>query len=230
MSGVLFLGYFGWGVYVLTQRFKQHVELNDTVKVITLAAVFIFLAFEYSLLKMWLGKQPLGFVLALMGLIVSAAALYGPMASSLLSHAIMEMVMPSGREEVHGPRYAPGEACELRGDYEGAVREYLAVARMFPKDARTAVRVADNLAKLGRVEEAAPWFERAMECCESPEETLTIANRLFLVYTRDLKCPQKARRVFETYLERFPDSEYAESVRQRIASLDASQQDVQESA
>ena len=90
---------------------------------------------------------------------------------------------------------------------------------MFPRDPVAMGRIADNLMKQALPELAAPWFKCCIECLDSAEKNLSVTNRLVEVYERELGRPDEAVRVLETYLERFPDTTYADSVRRRLERL-----------
>ena len=213
---LLLVPYFGWGIYTLRLRFRYNEDLPFHLETATILALILFYAVELALLRTWLDRLPVQMLFAVLGLIVSGAALYGPMVVSLVSQALVDVVMPTARSGVSEPNYTPAEALERRGEYEGAVREYMVIARLFPKEATPAIRVGDNLAKLGRSREAAPWFERGLRLVGSPDRSLQIANRLFEIYSRQLDQPEQGVRVLEDYLERFPDADYADAVRQRL--------------
>lgn len=220
LSGLLLIPYLLWGFYLLRERLVHRVELDRAVETFTVTALFFFFIFEFTLLKKWLGHNHLKLVFSVLGLTVSAAALYGPLLVSFISHFIVDLIMPTRRYGVSVPQYGTAEACELRGDFEGAAREFVAVSRMFPKETKAAIRAADNYMKVDRPADAVPWFELALKSSASPEETLSIANRLHDIYLRKLDNRDAARKALETYLARFPDSEFAGSVSQRLARLD----------
>ncbi len=217
---ILLIPFLGWGIYTLHVRFKRKEELNPLVEGATLVGVILFLALELALLRASLGHL-VGFqVAAALGLFLAAGALYGHIVLSLLSHAFVGMFLPSGHNTPQTPKYGAAEALEQQGDYEGAVAEYEAVARTFPKDPKAALRIGDNLVRLGRAEEAAPWFERAFEHMTSPEKCVSVAFRVFEIYQRQLDRPEDARRLLERYLERFPDSKHAEAVQRKLERLE----------
>ena len=136
-----------------------------------------------------------------------------------MSHILVDMVMPAGDTESFEPKYGPAEALERQGDYEGAIQEYYIIARIFPKDATTAIRIGDNFMKLGRTDEAAPWFERGLTMLNSSQKSLPITNRLCEIYLKHLDKPEEAPRLLAAYLEKYPDAEYADSVRERLKRL-----------
>lgn len=219
LSVILLIPFLGWGIYTLHVRFKRKEELKFLVEGATLVGVILFLAVEMALLRASLGHL-IGFqVAAALGLFLAAGALYGHIVLSLLSHAFVGMFWPSGHNTPQTPKYGAAEALEQQGDYEGAVAEYEAVARAFPKDPRAALRMGDNLARLGRPENAAPWFERAFERMTSPEKCVSVAFRLYEIYSRELEQPEQARRLLERYLERFPESKHAEAVQRKLDGL-----------
>lgn len=219
LSVMFLIPYFGWGIYVLRQRVRHDIELNHILEIATMVGLVVFYAVEIALFRSAMVNMPVLFFFSALGLVVSTAALYGPMAVSLLSYVIVEAVMPGGEKQVLEPKYGPAEALERQGDYEGAVKEYMVIARVFPKDPTAALRIADNLMKLSQPEEAAPWFARALARLQSPQKGLLVANRLFDVYYRHLDRPADGIKVLETYLAKFPDAEQAETVRQRLKAL-----------
>lgn len=222
LSGLLLIPYLTWGIFLLRQRLVYNVELDRAVETFTVAALIFFFIFEFSLLKVWLEHNPIKLVFSTLGLTASALALYGPLLISFGSHLIIDLIMPTGRFDPSVPQYGAAAGCEMRGDFEQAAREYATVARMFPRDAHAPLRAADNLMKLGQVEQAIPFFAQGLRNVRSSSEALRVSNRLFEIYQRQLEQPEKARAVLESFLERFPDAEYAASVRMRLDRLDTS--------
>jgi tetratricopeptide (TPR) repeat protein len=224
-SGLLLIPYLCWGVYLLRFRARTQSELNPRYEAITVACLILFYLVEFNSLMTWFKLSPIAFVGACIGLIVSGAVLYGPMILSLGSHVLVEILMPSGASVAHHPQYGAAEAQERDGDFAAAANEYIAVARMFPKDSKSVLRAADNLAKAGEAEKAAEWFERGLGLLDSAEQSLPVTNRLFELYTRQLNKQISARRILEQYLEKYPDAEYAEYVHRRLRRLDETQQE-----
>ncbi len=219
LSLVLFFPFVGWGIYTLRLRYRHEVELSPLLEAVTLTCLVIFYAFELTLLKAGVRPFSAYFVFALLGLFISGVALYGPMVVSLASQVLVNQVMPAERSKAHEPNYAVAEALERDGDYEGAVLEYKVIARMFPRDPVAMIRIANNLIKQAEAELAAPWFECAIKCLDSPEKNLSVTNRLVELYDRQLGRPDEATRVLETYLARFPDTAYRDSIRRRLERL-----------
>lgn len=222
VSGLLLIPYFLWGIYLLRQRLVYHVELDRAIETFTIACLFFFFVFEFTLLKAWLGNSQLKLIFASMGLVASALALYGPLVVSFSSHLVVDLVMPARVYTNHVPQYGVAESCELRGDYEAAAREFAAVARMFPRETKAALRAGENLMKLDRPADAVQWLELALRSLETDEECLPVVNRLFEIYRNKLDRPDDARRMLDEFLDDFPTSDYAPSVKERIASLSES--------
>ncbi|HOF40222.1 MAG TPA: hypothetical protein PLD73_09125 [Candidatus Hydrogenedentes bacterium] len=219
LSGLLLIPYLCWGVYILRERFHHQAELSVACEAITFLGLVVFFVIEFAMLSMWLSRSPVLFLLAVFGLLASLLALYGPMLMSLGSHMLVGAVMPSGAPLSHTPKYGAAEGFEQKGDYEAAAREYMAVARMFPKEAKASLRAGDNLIKLDRVEEGVVWLKRGLHYLTEPEESLRVVNRIAEIYHRRLDRPDEAKEAFRDYLSRFPDAEYADSVKRRLARL-----------
>jgi len=227
VSGVLLIPYLTWGIFLLRQRLVYKVELDRAVETFTLAALIFFFIFEFSLLKMYLANNPIKLVFSTMGLVASGLALYGPLLVSFGSHFVIDLIMPTAHFDPNVPQYGVAAGCELRGDFEAAAREYATIARMFPRDAHANLRAADNFMKADNVELALPHFVQGLRSLASSSEALRVSNRLSEIYQRRLNEPQKAKEVLQSYLERFPNAEYADSVRSRIARIDGGSQHVE---
>ncbi|MCP4644513.1 MAG: tetratricopeptide repeat protein [bacterium] len=210
LCGLLLIPYLMWGVHLLRRRISPRGEAA------TLFGVVLFLIVEMSLLRGWLSHHPVHLILAGLGLVVSSLALYGPILVSFTSHLFTEMVMPRGAPPSNEPPYGAAEGMEMRGDFEGAAREYTALARMFPKLPRPALAAADNFMKTDNPDRAVEWFEKGLALTSSDKEALPITNRLHEVFARILHKPDDARRVLEDYLKRFPDSDHVGRVQCRL--------------
>ncbi len=219
ISGVILIPYVVWGVYTLRLRLRYYEELHPVVEVVTLAAVAVFYIVEMFLLHAYLRTMPVLYTFAILGLFVSGAALYGPMVISLLSQVMVDSVMPKERSKTHEPDYAPAYALERQSDFEGALREYLVIARIFPKDPTPVTRMAEIEAQLSHPAEAARWFERALDMLDSEEKCLHVVNRLYQLYVRELDNKAAAEAAMNRYLSRFPNAAHGESIRLRIERL-----------
>ncbi len=219
LSGLLLIPYLTWGIFLLRQRLVFDVELDRAVETFTVAALVFFFIFEFTLLKVWLEHDPVKLVFATLGLVVSALALYGPLLVSFGSHLFVDLIMPTGKYDANVPQYGAAEGCEMRGDFPAAAREFAAISRMFPRDARAPLRAADNFMKSGELDQAVPLFVHGLGNLKNPSEALRVTNRLCEIYLRQLDEPAKAKALLQSFLERFPDAEYAPSVQQRLERM-----------
>jgi tetratricopeptide (TPR) repeat protein len=219
LTAILLVPYLAWGVYTLHLKFRRREELSPRLMGITLALVFVFFAVEVELLLSSVNRTPILLMFSLLGLLSSAAALYGHMVAALVAQIMVEMVMPGDRPGIHEPRYGPAEALEELGDYDGALREYYVMARMFPKDPGPMLRIAENLARLEKYADAAQWFERGMARLTEPDKCLPIANRVYELYNRKLENPGKALSTLEGFVARFSEAPQCEALLPRIARL-----------
>jgi len=213
--------YLGWGVYTLDRRYRRHEEWPPAVEAATLVAVLLFYAIEVSLLRHTMQEEAVVYMFALLGLFVSGAALYGHMAVSLTSRILVEVVSPARVHDPSVPRLGPAEALERQHDFEGAVQEYLVLARIFPKDTTILTRLAENHLKLQEPEAAVGWLERAYQSSSDSDDALLVANRLAEVCKKDLHDTERARKVLQGFLKRFPESSHAASVSVRLEKLEA---------
>lgn len=216
---LLFIPYVAWGIHTLQLRYKLHEEASPTSEALTLLGVMLILVIEIRLLQQSLQSSTLLFMFSVMGLVVAGAALYGHILVSLTSRLIVDIVVPGGDSQQSTPRLGPAESLERQHDYEGALQEYLVLARIFPRDPQIHLRIASNLLHLERHEEAPAWFERALRYINSGDRALNVTQRLCEVYENALKNPGAAIAALEAHLKRFPEEEYAGAIRERIAAL-----------
>lgn len=220
--------FFAWGIYTLRERYVLHEEIPRNVEVATLGGVVLFCILQFVLLGQWMDGLEILYIFTVLSVLVSATALFGPMFVSVASQTVVDFVHPLAEDRSRSPHFAPAEALEESGDLEGALREYMILARVFPKHAETALRTGNALAELGRYEEAAAALSRGMEMLDDPERVLMIANRLSDIYVNQLDRKDDARNVLSAYIESFPTGNRVESVRrkrERISEQHADRED-----
>lgn len=215
-SEILPVPYVAWGIRMLSQRYRHQEEASLATEALTLFGVFLFLAIEISLLQTWLANNTVFYVFAVLGLIVSVAALYGHVAISLTSRLIVDTMSYSNDAVPDSPRMGAVDALERQKDYEAALEECLIIARIYPHEPGVYLHIAENLLHLKRPAEAAGWLDRATKHVRSAEKNLTIVSRLCEIYQRELLEPEKVVKALETYLDRFPASPYAAQVLARM--------------
>ncbi len=214
----LLVPYFAWGIYAMHQRFLRHHEWPLYIEAGTLTLLLIYYAFAFPLLRVFLSDTPAALLFAMLGLVASGAALYGHMAISLTAKLVVDAVTYGG-PPIESPRLGPAEALERVRDYEGACNEYLVLARMYPNDLVVKLRMANNLIELGRKEEAAEWFERALQRGDSRQLHSSAASRLAELAERELGDTDRARRAIEKYLATYPNAPDREEMETRRQSI-----------
>lgn len=219
IASVVLLLFFVWGSFTLHWRFRRQEELPPLLEAGTLLGLVLFYAIEIGQIGQWMRSQPLTYVFTVLGLFVAGLALYGHMVISLSSRLIVDIIAPGGESVQDRPRFGPAEVLEKQHDYDGALQEYLVLARIFPRHPQVHQRIAESLIHLARYEEAAHWLERALKYVGSDDKALPILSRLCDVYDRYLKQPEEARKALGAYLDLHPDSEHANTVRERMLSL-----------
>lgn len=219
LTELLLLPYLGWGIYNLRRRYRYYDDISPALEASTLVCVTVYLYVQFAVLEIWLEQAPAYLIFAVLGLFVSAAALYGHMAVSLLSWIVVDFMLPNPEENADHPRMGPQEALERQDDYASALEGYLVLARIYPRNSEVAVRIANCLLRLDRGEDATGWLERALGNCGSAEEALPVVNRLCEVYERVLDRPEEARKALSDYLVRFPDAVDAGEVREHLENI-----------
>lgn len=216
ISVALLIPFFGWGIHTLRERYVKHEELSRRAELFTLLGVIAFYTFQIMLLRAWIGGISFFFIFSALGVTIAATALYGPIFVSVVSQLIVDLIHPPEEHPEDQPQFTSADALHEAGDHEGALNEYMVMARVFPKDPDTALRTADALVDMDRMEEATEAFERGISLIEDPERAVMVSNRLAEIYQRRMNRPQDAVRVLQDFIETYPDSERAESIQKKI--------------
>lgn len=216
---IMLVPYFAWGIYALRLKYRFHEDLSLMVEAGTLLGLMLFYYVEFILLREALETSKVQFMVAVLGLITSGAALYGHMAVSFSARLIVEAVVPGPDARDDGPRLGPAEALERQRDFEGALQEYYVIARTFPKDHKVHLRIAQLHIQLGRPDESLQWFHRAEKWANTEASALSVANRLAEVLERSLERHDDAREALQAFLDRYPAYKDADAMRARIASI-----------
>lgn len=219
VAPIVLVPFFGWGIFTLNRRYRHQEELSPVLEIITLLALLLFYAFEIVQLRPWMQNQVLAYLFTVLGLFVAGAALYGHVAISLTSRLIVDLMVPADEGPADRPRFGPAEILERRGDYDGALQEYLVLARIYPGNPQVHTRIAECYLALDRPVDAVAWFDRAVKNLKTDDKCLPVVTRLCEVYERVLREPESAREVLEAYLDRFPDTTHAALLRARLARI-----------
>ncbi len=218
-SALLMLPFLAWGIYTLRERYVLHEEIPRRVEVGTLFGVVLFCIVQLLLSRQWMGRIEILYVFTVLSLLVASTALYGPIFISVASQAVVNFLHPHAEAQAHVPHFGPAEALEENGDLEGALREYMVMARIFPKHPETALRTGNAFAGLGRYEEAVEALERGLALLKEPERALIVTNRLSDIYLRQLEREEDAVRVLMSYLDRYPEGKRVESVKKKLERI-----------
>ena len=222
----LLIPYMGWGIYILRLQLKYREELEASVKWATVAGVIAFHFLQLSILRRWMGTDSGDYLFTTLGLMLSSVALYGHLVMSIASQIAVDMIHPPDEHESDTPDFAPAEALEEIGDYEGALNEYMVIGRIFPKDPDPLLRLADTYMHLGETEKALVYFSKGLNCVGFPERALRITNRMYGIYANTLDNSEEAKAVLHDFLQRFGDTEEGESVRKRLEIFDKPKEEV----
>jgi hypothetical protein len=218
---ILLVPYFGWGIYTLRHRYRWHEEMPLSIELATLIAVTLFIGFQVSILQDAARENRVFFIFAVLGLVTSSAALYGHVAISVLSRLIVDFVAPSESVSADKPRFGPAEALERAGDYNGAIQEYLVLARLFPKHPAVYEHLAEAELKANHPESAIAYFHRALALHKQPAAAFAMVMRLADTYARNLNNADAAREVLASFIAEHPRSPEAEQAKARLERLEA---------
>lgn len=213
----LLVPFFGWAIYLLRRRFVYHEENSLLLEAGTAAGVLLFFWVETTVLKYALGQhQMLLFLFAVLGLVVAGFALYAHVIISLASRILVDMVVPGDSVAVNTPRFGPVESLERMEDFEGALQEYLVLARIFPRNFEVLKRTGRVNEILDRNEDAITWYMRARTRATGDQEALAAVNRICAIYDGVLEQPDEADAQLAWFIETYPDSPDRDIVRDRL--------------
>ncbi len=179
---------FGVGCYFLVLRFHRREEIPPLKEAGALGLALALGAMEMRFLREALERFPVYYVFSAIGVLVALSALYGHLVVSLISRALVEWVTSGSTDGLDRPLYGAAEACLRRGDYEGAVREYLVLARLHPADPAVFQRFGEALHLLGDRKRAMRAFLRAARLEKDPERAMLALRRA--IDHADLNCAE----------------------------------------
>ncbi len=219
LSILLMLPFLAWGVHTLRERYVRHEEISRPAELLSLIGVALFIALQLVLVRVWMGNVSVVFAFTALALVAASTALYGPIFVSYMSKTAVDLIHQPEDRHADEPRFNLAEALESQGDNDGALREYMVMARIFPKHSETAFRVAHVLIELDRLEEAAESFERGLSLATDAERAILATNRLADLYRDRLDRHDEAVRVLTVFIERFAQSPHAELAQRRLDRL-----------
>lgn len=212
----LLVPFFGWGIYLLRRRFLYYEESTMTLEIVTSVAVGLFFWIETMILREALTGQFLLYLASMLGLSMAGFALYAHVVISLASRLIVDMVAPGDDSALDHPRFGPVEVLERNGDYEGALSEYLILARIYPRNVEVLCRTANAHVMLDRPQAAVEWYIRARKRAKRADDALEAVNQLCRLYDNEFAEPEKADYQLARFIQDFPDAPDVSIVRDRL--------------
>jgi tetratricopeptide (TPR) repeat protein len=201
----LLVPFFGWAIVLLRRRFQYYEENSLALEMLTAGGLALFLWIEVSILGQALSDKLL-YLFAILGLSVSTFALYAHLLISLASRIVVDMISPRGESAAYQPRFGPVDALEREEDYEGALQEYLVLARIYPRNFEVLSRTGRVQEILGNMEEAVTWYQRARKRAARADEALAAVNHLCNLYDTKLNQPEQADHELATFIQDYPNS------------------------
>lgn len=189
---LLLVPFFGWAIYLLRRRFVYYVENTMTLEALTAVGLVLFFWVESTVLRHALDQHMLWYLFSILGLVVASFALYAHVIISLASRILVDLVIPGDQAATNQPRFGPVDALERSEDYEGALQEYLVLARIYPRNFEVLRRTGRVHEILDQPEDAITWYHRARKRAGSASEALVAVNRLCALYDGALDQPEQA--------------------------------------
>ncbi len=214
---IFFVPFVVWGVYNLHRRYRVQDEGSPLVEGLTLLGVLLFFAVELFSLRISMMHQWELYIFTVLGMFVAGAALYGHMAISLTTRMLVDLLSSGHDAAPDRPRFGPAEMLEREHDYEGALQEYLVIARVYPRHPEVHRRMGEALLNLDRAPEAAECLERGLQYLQSDDQSLPVVTRLCDIYYDRLGDPTRAQLVLTAFLKRFPQTPLREQVVEHLA-------------
>lgn len=200
------------GVWLLHRRFALLEELSPRAQVVVVCWAALTCGIELIVLRGTLQRTPVLYIFTAIGFFVAAFALYGHVGVSLLSKLLVDTVFHPGDDGVERPRTGSAEALERLGNHEAAVREYLALARIYPGDPELWISAGGNFVQLGQPHEAVACFEKAIALLQSPGEAQLVFWRCAALLQRETNGPAKCAALADEFVRRFAGSREADTV------------------
>ncbi len=218
LSILLLFFLFIYGIYSIYLRISRVYNYPLWLDVLSLIIMFSILALELIQLKDWLRNYPLYYIFSFLGLFITVFALYSHNLVSVITFIALSVIHPSEESAPDLPRFGPAEMLERKKDYEGALMEYMVLARIYPHYSAVHIRIANVFEKLNRIEEGMDWLKKATKYLNKDNELHSVVTR-YCDFAEKLGKKQQAIQMIDVFLSEYPDSEYAETLKNRKKQL-----------
>ncbi len=202
------------GAWLLHRRLTRRIEYSMGTQVLVLLWALLACGMEMAALRGLQRMSPVHHIFAVLGLFTATVALYGHFFLSLASRLLVDLVMSPNDPAEDRVRMGNAEAEERRGDYAAAHREYLVLSRIHPASLEIHTRMAENLLRLGRADEAAACLEKALSLALSPRSALIVFWRLAGLLEQSGAPPERFQGLVRRFCNAFPGSGEAATVNQ----------------
>lgn len=205
---------FFWGFITLYYKWSKKVQLPIWVEIFSLILMLVILAIEIIKLREWLTNYPLIYLFSVLGLFIAISALYSHSIISVISSLIINIIVPGEELAPDTPRFGPAEILERQKDYQGALNEYLVLARIYPHHTSVHLRIANVLEKMNKKEDALNWLEKSLKYVKKDEDAYVIVAR-YCDLAQELGKIGPALSIIDRSLATYPDSIHAQSLIKR---------------
>ncbi len=216
---ILTLPYTTWGIYLLRRRIVFNEEFSPVLEGATLGGVGLYFMIMISLFRFWAQQDMVLLIFSVMGLTISAFALYGHLGISLTSRLLVDFVFDTHDTSPDKPRFSAAEALIKNGDYHAALQEYLVIARIFSNNPEVYIRIAEVMLLMERKQEAVRWFKRALRYTKTPEKSMPVINRLVYIVSKEIGDREAGAEVLEQFLHVYPEFRDREQIEKHREAL-----------
>ena len=117
--------------------------------------------------------------------------------------------------------YTEAEKKVVGDDLPGAIEEYEKIIAEDPDDLKAQIRMAELCGEAEQYDKAAAAYEAILEGSKElgREQHCSVLTLLSDIYAKHLCESEKARQNIQTIIDKYPDTEYAEFAKERLANL-----------
>lgn len=214
LSVILLFFLFIWGIYSVYLKVSQPYRYPRWMDVFSLVLMCSVLGLELIQLREWLRNYPLYYIFSFLGLFIAVTALYSHNIVSIVTSIALSLTYPGEENAPDVPRFGPAEILEKKKDYEGALKEYMVLARIYPYHSAVYIRIANILDKMGRTEEGIEWLKRSFKYLSKDIEMYSVVAR-YCDLAEKLGLEKDALDIIDMLLAKYPTSDFVENLQKR---------------